>query len=440
MPKMRWNTDATVIKRIKRANTDWWIREKAIVGDNGMTYIVYTTDTGEIHIRETDCRAPREPDRDFCLSRLNHDYSDEHNAPSLCILPDGRMIVAYAGHAAHGLSMRISSRPYDVYSFAPERTLDFDGSVTYAQMFYNAARGEVWLFCRVDRVTWQFRASRDGGETFSAPRTFIRSGAGGLYYADIRRRLTARSDTVSESYVFALYGHPVKSSDHTIRTGVITQDGVFCRMDGTPLGVGLFEDNGLLDASALDVAYSAPEGKTVRLLSVAPTVPARIALAAFEYPGSTSADYRVATWRGGAWRVSEVIAPSGAFLADFDSDGAPVHDGSETYVGGMEFYWGVGAPAFRRDTPAFTDSDAVYLIRRCNDGTWVLERYTSCDRGKTYRFEYTVYTARRGMKLWRPVVPVWAQDNMPVYCHEGEYVAYKGGWHCDVIMPVEPEI
>ena len=144
MPKMRWNTDATVIKRIKRANTDWWIREKAIVGDNGMTYIVYTTDTGEIHIRETDCRAPREPDRDFCLSRLNHDYSDEHNAPSLCILPDGRMIVAYAGHAAHGLSMRISTRPYDVYSFAPERTLDFDGSVTYAQMFYNAARGAVW--------------------------------------------------------------------------------------------------------------------------------------------------------------------------------------------------------------------------------------------------------------------------------------------------------
>ena len=32
--------------RIKRANTDWWIHEKAMVGMNGKTYIAYVTDIG----------------------------------------------------------------------------------------------------------------------------------------------------------------------------------------------------------------------------------------------------------------------------------------------------------------------------------------------------------------------------------------------------------
>lgn len=436
---MRNDSERTIIKKIKRANTDWWIREKAIVGDNGKTYMVYCTDTGEIHIAEADFRAPREAVRDFCLSRLNHDYADEHNAPSLCILPDGRLIVSYAGHAAHGLSMRISARPFDIFSFEPEKKIEFEGGVTYAQMFYNTARGEIWLFCRVNRVTWQFCSSSDDGRTFSAPRTFIKSDAGGLYYADIRRQLTAARDIVSERFVFAVYGHPTKSADHTIRTGIITQNGEFCGMDGRPLGVDLTRGSETLDPGTLDIAYSAPAGETVRLLSVAPTVPPRIAFAAFSYPSDPEAAYRVATWHNGAWRVSDDIVKSGAFLSDNDSDGRPVRDGSETYVGGAEFYWGIGAPAFRRDTPAHTDGDAIYIIRKKDDGIWAMERYVSQNCGKTYDLEHTVYTAAHGRKLWRPVVPVYAQDNMPVYCHEGAYVAYKGGWHCDMIMPTETD-
>ena len=42
--------------RIKRANTDWWINEKAIAAANGLTYIVYVTDMGEIHIKEFDAK------------------------------------------------------------------------------------------------------------------------------------------------------------------------------------------------------------------------------------------------------------------------------------------------------------------------------------------------------------------------------------------------
>ena len=40
-------------------------------------------------------------------------------------------------------------------------------------------------------------------------------------------------------------------------------------------------------------------------------------------------------------------------------------------------------------------------------------------------------------KIWRPIVPIFAQDNMPVYWHEGVYAAHTGGWHCDTVMMVE---
>ena len=49
---MLFDDNRKVLKRIRRANTDWWINEKAIVADNGKTYIVYCTDVGEVHIRE----------------------------------------------------------------------------------------------------------------------------------------------------------------------------------------------------------------------------------------------------------------------------------------------------------------------------------------------------------------------------------------------------
>ena len=31
------------------------------------------------------------------------------------------------------------------------------------------------------------------------------------------------------------------------------------------------------------------------------------------------------------------------------------------------------------------------------------------------------------IKIWRPTVPIHAQDNMPVYWHEGGYRCHTGG-------------
>ena len=69
----------------------------------------------------------------------------------------------------------------------------------------------------------------------------------------------------------------------------------------------------------------------------------------------------------------------------------------------------------------------------------LLESYISYDEGKSYLFEQVVKAIPRNehIKIWRPIVPIYAQDNLPVYWHEGIYSAHTGGWHCDAVMLVE---
>lgn len=414
---------------IRRANTDWWINEKAVVGMNGKTYIGYTTDTGEIHIKELDAKCSRAESRDVCLTRMNCDYADEHNAPSVCVLESGTIIVCYTGHnATSALTYRVTRRPYDILSFGPERHLAYErGTATYAQVFECKARGEVWLFTRVGGVNWEFRYSKDEGNTWSEPRRIVASDAGGLFYMNIRRKL----EPAGERYTFALYGHPYLSKDHTIRAGYISTDGQIHLSDGTPLEPNLFENSVLFDINGLSAVYTSPADSTVRLLATSCIGPDRVGLCRFTRGDEDSAVYHVASFRDGVWRLSEPIAKAGAFLAPEQTDG------SDSYVAGMEFYFGAGSDGFTYHGGKI-NTDRVYIARRGKD-TWLMESYVTEDDGLTYRLESTLRSIPldAGVKIWRPIVPVFAQDNLPVYWHEGVYSAHTGGWHCDAVLPVE---
>lgn len=422
--------------RIKRANTDWWIHEPSMVGNNGKTYIAYCTDMGEIHIKEIDAKCSRSPSRDVCLCRLNCNFADEHNAPSICVMENGTIIVAYTGHAAYPvMRYRVTTRPYDITSFGPEQTLTYQGEVTYAQLFENIHRGELWLFCRVSRVTWEFRYSKDEGKTWSDPQKFLVSDAGGLFYFNVRKQWVAGHRTpVREQWIFALYGHPRISADHTIRSGIFDSDGNLLSMNGEPLGVNLFTGE-KIDLKALDVVYDSPEGTTVRLLAVAPTIPYRVGLASFSLNEPDTICYYTASWKGDGWKLSAPIAKGGEFLSP-----DTMLDGSQTYVGGMAYYYGVGEAGlnYERFGHVDTETNRVYIARFDGEHR-VLESYLSVDCGKNYELEQTIrkIPKEENIKIWRPIVPIYAQDNLPLYWHEGSYGAHTGGWHCDEVMLIE---
>lgn len=421
--------------RIKRANTDWWIHEQAMVGANGITYIAYYNDIGEIRVKELDAKCSRTPSRDVCLCRLNCTFADEHNAPSLCVMEDGTIIVAYTGHAAnHKLTYRVTQRPYDLSSFGPEQTLQYNASVTYVQLSENVKRGELWLFTRVARVTWEFRYSKDAGRTWSQPHKFLESDSGGLFYFDIHRQLTCSPRRGAyEQWFFALYGHPLISKDHTVRSGIFDADGNLLTMDGEKTGINLF-DGGKLELENLAPVYMSPEGTTVRLCAVSPLPPYRVGIASFTINQPDTITYYSATYRDGIWALSAPIAKGGEFLSP-----AYVSDGSQTYVGGMSYYYGVGEAGFiyQKDIVPI-ETDRIYIARF--DGTnRLLESYISPDGGKNYALEQVIRTLPKeeNKKIWRPVVPIHAQDNLSVYWHEGTYGGHTGGWHSDVVMYVE---
>lgn len=422
--------------RIKRANTDWWIHEKAMVGTNGLTYIAYMTDMGEIHVKELDAKCSRAPSHDVCLCRLNANYADEHNAPSICVLDNGIIVVAYTGHNANGsMAYRVTTRPFDIFSFGPEQRISYNGSATYAQLSFNSARGELWLFARVNGVNWQFCCSKDEGRTWSAPVNFLHSDDGGLFYFDVRKIHCATPKGPQEQWFFALYGHPRISKDHTIRSGIFDSDGWLLTMDNERTDISLFGEKHQLSLNDLATVYESPEGTTVRLLAVSPTKPYRVGFAPFTLNQPATIRYVSATWRDGAWRISAPIASGGEFLA-------PLHmlDGSQTYLGGMAYYYGVGEAGFHPNDPACIDTNRIY-IARFDGQRRVLESYVSHDCGNSYQVEQVIRTIdpakQPDVKIWRPTVPIYAQDNLPLYWHEGTYTAHTGGWHCDEVMLVE---
>ena len=429
-------SDKAVERRIKRANTDWWIHSKAVVGADGKTYIAYFNDLGEIHVKQFDAKCSRALSQDVTLTRFNGSYADEHNSPSVCIMESGRIIVAYTAHAAtNTLKYRVTQRPWDLSSFGPKKVLNYQSSVTYAQLYENVTRGELWLFTRVNRVTWEFRYSSDEGDTWSAPHTFLKSDAGGLFYFDVRRQLVPDRELGSrEQWFFALYGHPRVSKDHTIRAGIFDADGELRHLNGEKGGVNLFDDASLLDLGTLDVVYASPEGTTVRLLEVTPTLPCRVGLASFELNKPETITYYIASWNGDRFALSAPICSGGEFLSpDWQTDG------SQTYLGGMACYYGVGFAGMNpRAERGSINTDRVF-IARFDGRDRVLESYTSEDRGATYSLEQVIrrIPGADGRKIWRPTVPIHAQDNLPVYWHEGVYCAHTGGWHCDAVMLVE---
>ena len=130
---------------------------------------------------------------------------------------------------------------------------------------------------------------------------------------------------------------------------------------------------------------------------------------------------------------SAPIAPGGEFLSPDN-----MLDGSQTYLGGMAYYYGVGNAGLSKKHPAPTFTDCIFLARFDGENR-VLECYHSADGGESYQPVQTIRSIPKEseIKIWRPIVPIYAQDNMPLYWHEGLYGAHTGGWHCDMVAYVE---
>jgi hypothetical protein len=150
--------------------------------------------------------------------------TDDHNNPALWVRPDGRIIAFWSPHSGHHyatggtsrLYYRISLRPRSIARFGPLHTIrgNTGGNqlgYTYPSPLYVRATHTLWLFWRGGDWQPAYVRSRDGGRTWSRPRTLLRGGRKvyAMYAADGARgfhvALVPDNPTVSQNSLYYLH-------------------------------------------------------------------------------------------------------------------------------------------------------------------------------------------------------------------------------------------
>jgi len=149
---------------------------------------------------------------------------DEHNISAIIRTDEKKILTAYTAHNADNfLRLRLSASKNNI-DFGEEIQLVSSGTVTYAQLIKTFSK--IYVFYRVNLVSWAVRISTDNGATWTAE--VIIFTASTQHYM----RCVLHNDDIR----FLIVGHPVLSSDNVIRYGKITTATGSISNLTTPLG------------------------------------------------------------------------------------------------------------------------------------------------------------------------------------------------------------
>lgn len=119
------------------AGSAWsWYMDPRVLATSSATYLSSVHKNGDIQITRV-ARGSSDLEHTVLHARFQ---ADDHNAPSLTELPDGRIAAFWTGHTSVPARYRITSRPGDISSFGP--TLRLSGSglererVTYTTLLH----------------------------------------------------------------------------------------------------------------------------------------------------------------------------------------------------------------------------------------------------------------------------------------------------------------
>jgi hypothetical protein len=195
-----------------------WFSDPRAVYHDGKLYAGWMTSNGSVQVGEFDPRGGGAPTVVTLAERFQ---IDDHDHPALVFLPDGRLAVFYAPHAAGDLHLRFTRRPGDLGEWTPDRTLGFDRrggprGVTYSNPVLLASEANaLYVFWRGSDFKPTFAVSTDFGATWGEPRTLIRPVGSSN---DVRPYVKYWSDGQGRIDFLFTDGHPrnepVMSSSH----------------------------------------------------------------------------------------------------------------------------------------------------------------------------------------------------------------------------------
>jgi hypothetical protein len=291
---------------------------------------------------------------------------DDHDNPSILVLPDGRLMVFWSTHAGPTMWYRRSLRPEDVTAWEPERTFPTNtpgaAGYTYPNPMQLSAEGNrIYLFWRGGNFNPSLSTSTDLGDTWSAARTVISNPRQRPYvkYASNSRDAIAMAFTES---------HP-----RNLRTSIYYaayRAGALRRADGSVIST--MANLPVAPTEGEKVYDQATNGKAW-VHDVALDQAGHPVIVYATFPTDTDHRYRYARWDGTRWTDRELVRAGRSMSMD---------PAEPDYSGGI---------ALDHEDPSI-----VYLSRQVNG-----------------IFEIQVWTTRNGGATWssRPLTSLSARDN-----------------------------
>ena len=314
---------------------------------------------------------------------------DDHDNPSLHVLPGGKVMVFYSRHGGKRMYYRVSRRPEDVTAWGPERTIPTNSpggrGYTYPNpVTLSAERNPLWLFWRGGNYQPTFSTSGDRGETWSKARTLIE-------HAGQRPYVKYASNGRDKIHFAFTQSHPERLNTNIYYARYAR--GALRRADGTR--VRSLAKLPLAPREA-DKVYDTRRRSWVH--DIALDAKGRPIIVFASFASRTEHYYHYARWTGTRWVQHEMVAAGGSF-AD--------HGEEPYYSGGI--------------TLDHENPSVVHLSREVA-GAHEIETWRTPDGGATWTQQ--AVTSESGVENVRPVAPRGLSsfdDDMSLVWMRGDY-------------------
>lgn len=385
------------------------------VGAKDRTYVGYVTSAGDVEVVSVDNGT----------GELNHAVlhpqyqADDHAAPGIVITPNGYVVVFYSQHSGSAMNYRVSSRPEDITSFAPEQTLPTGSGgygVTYANPIYLSAEHRTYFFFRGRDFKPNVTSTTDFVH-WTPVQTVVFPDKAGATARPYAKYATNGIDTILMAFDD---GHPRDVPTNSVYT-LLLRNGVFSTVDGKPLAV-------IDKAAATSAVHALPvhtnevppvydgSGSSGRAWVHSTALDADghpvVAFATFpasDVPADRDHRYRYARFDGTSWTVTEFADAGGSI----DTTGL-----EPDYSGGMDL--------------VRNDPSTLYASRQIGSA-WHVERWHTPDGGHTFDAPVDL-TAGSSVKNVRPVVPWGPDGDVQVLWMSGTYNFWSKGYNTGLQM------
>jgi hypothetical protein len=381
----------------------WFQDPRAVrhVGEHDRTYVGWISKTGDVQVASVD-HATGETER----ATLHAGYEmDDHDAPSLYVDREDRLVVFYTEHGGPDIRYRRSEEPESVTDFGDEQVIAPSTGHTYPNPVRLADRDRLFLFYRNEPRDLAFVTSEDDGRTWSEERELVVTdtwrGWGWVYF---------KISTDGDGRVDVAMSHctaATVSIHRDVRHAWFDGEGVHAA-GGETLAEGEDLPLRLKDAP---VIYDSHENWYDAWVWDCETFGDQPAIVYADFRDVDDHRYRYARWTGEEWTDTE-ITPAGSHITD----------------GNRERYYS-GGIALDANEPG-----VCYASVGDHDGSR-LQRWETADGGASWR--YTDLTDEFVQNV-RPVVPRDRHPDLPVLWMQGSYTHFADrAYDTRIVAPEE---